>query len=73
MEFYIVGNAKKGTAKTRLESSIVQKAKIRYTWGFIYSTCWNKAQLGSYIVENAKISTAKVGLKSYIIQKAKIR
>ena len=30
MEFYIVENAKKGTAKALLESFIVQKAKIRY-------------------------------------------
>ena len=55
MEFYIVGNAKKGTAKAQLGSSIVQKAKISYAWGLIYLTCSNKAQLGFYIVENAKI------------------
>ena len=30
---------KKGTAKARLGSSVVQKAKISYAWGLIYLTC----------------------------------
>ena len=46
---------KQGTAKAWLRSSIVQKAKIRYAWGLMYLTCWNKTQQGSYIVETAKI------------------
>ena len=37
--FILLEMLKKGTAKARLGSSIVQKAKIRYAWGLIYLTC----------------------------------
>ena len=37
--FILLEMLKKGTAKARLGSSIVQKAKIRYAWGLMYLTC----------------------------------
>ena len=37
--FILLEMLKKGTAKARLGSSIVQKAKICYAWGLIYLTC----------------------------------
>ena len=35
MEFYVVGNAKKGMAKVWLGFSVAEKAKIRYGRAFI--------------------------------------
>ena len=52
--FILLEMLKKGTAKARLGSSIVQKANIRCAWGLMYLTCWTETQLGSYIVKNAK-------------------
>ena len=37
--FILLEMLKKGTAKARMGSSIVQKAERRYTWGLIYLTC----------------------------------
>ena len=43
------------TTKVRLGSYIVQKAKVRYGWGFLRLKMINEGTAGFYLIEEAKI------------------